>query len=112
MNTGVWIGGIATAALKRAARLGDGWMVEGDLQSSAPLIDRLHAYLREAGRDPASFPIEGPGQFDPANPEACWKEIEAWRRLGASHVRVRLPAAPHDPVAMLRRLRETSPLPA
>jgi probable F420-dependent oxidoreductase len=55
----VWIGAIADSALRRAARLGDGFF-----GSSGSTIDRFaeqvqvvrHA-LTEAGRDPGSYPI-------------------------------------------------------
>jgi probable F420-dependent oxidoreductase len=55
----VWFGAGAPPALRRAARLGDGWMGAGSSSSAAfaeqaPLLADA---LREAGRDPASFPV-------------------------------------------------------
>ena len=58
----VWMGGESEAVLRRAARLADGWIT---LQTFRPgpaaqqIIDRLHGLVREAGRDPATFGIEG-----------------------------------------------------
>jgi len=58
----VWMGGESEAVLRRAARLADGWIT---LQTFRPgpaaqqTIDRLHALVRAAGRDPAVFGIEG-----------------------------------------------------
>ena len=55
----MWFGAGAPPAIRRAARLGDGWMGAG---SSGPdaFAEQL-ALLREAleaeGRDPASFPV-------------------------------------------------------
>src|SRR6266853_5634813 len=58
----VWMGGESEAVLRRAARLADGWIT---LQTFRPgpaaqqIIDRLHGLVRDAGRDPAAFGIEG-----------------------------------------------------
>ncbi len=54
----VWVGGISDAALRRAARLGDGWLT--DLQSSADIIEsieRIHNYRREQKRDHLPFDV-------------------------------------------------------
>ncbi len=55
----VWFGGRAEAALRRAARLGDGWMGAGsssiaDFGGHAAIVRQA---LEEAGRDPAAFTI-------------------------------------------------------
>jgi probable F420-dependent oxidoreductase len=55
----VWFGAGAPPALRRAARLGDGWMGSGSstvaaFTEQAPI---LLAALRDEGRDPSSFPI-------------------------------------------------------
>jgi alkanesulfonate monooxygenase SsuD/methylene tetrahydromethanopterin reductase-like flavin-dependent oxidoreductase (luciferase family) len=93
----IWFGGgnshVATtheAAMKRAARLGDGWipLFRPDDPESAAAVERMGGYLREAGRDPATFGIEG---FVHAggNPERWCARLEAWRTLGATHVTLR-----------------------
>lgn len=57
-NPPVWLGGFAEDAIRRAVRLGDGYIAGGRgpeyLRSAMPLVRRMAA---EAGRDPASFPI-------------------------------------------------------
>lgn len=46
-----FIGGASEAALRRAARVGDGWMPMGsDPEQLAPQIAKLRAFEREAGR--------------------------------------------------------------
>ena len=52
------VGGHSEPALKRAARLGDGWMhAGGDPDEMAAQIDRLHELRREHGRDGEPFEI-------------------------------------------------------
>jgi probable F420-dependent oxidoreductase len=84
----IWIGGSADAVLMRAARFGDGWMPAtlppGKLQE---MLDTLHRYLGEAGRDPADFGIDA-RMVLAAFPEDTWSdEFERWKKLGASHFR-------------------------
>ncbi|MAY35990.1 MAG: LLM class F420-dependent oxidoreductase [Spongiibacteraceae bacterium] len=54
----IWVGGISDAAMKRAARLGDGWVT--DLQTSDEIIaciDKVRAYRKEYGRDHLPFSV-------------------------------------------------------
>ncbi|MBI1737494.1 MAG: LLM class F420-dependent oxidoreductase [Candidatus Rokubacteria bacterium] len=60
----IWIGGHTDAALRRVARLGDGWHPIGNRPPALLLPDeyqakaaRLAALAREAGRDPASITL-------------------------------------------------------
>jgi probable F420-dependent oxidoreductase len=53
----VWIGGETEAALRRAARLGDGWISGRTLADAQALVPRLRALLREAGRAEAPFEV-------------------------------------------------------
>lgn len=58
----IWIGGHTDAALKRAARIGDGWVAAG------ATFDELHGYIRrldtlraEYGREKEPFEVQGMG---------------------------------------------------
>lgn len=52
------VGGHGPAALRRAARLGDGWMHGGGDPSDLPrLLEELRRGLGEAGRDPEGFEV-------------------------------------------------------
>ncbi|HYM16820.1 MAG TPA: LLM class F420-dependent oxidoreductase [Dehalococcoidia bacterium] len=85
----VWMGGMAEAAVKRAARIADGWFPQFQPgPQAADSIERLHGYLAAAGRSPADFGIEG--RISIFNtPEAQWPQaLDGWRGLGASHVSV------------------------
>jgi alkanesulfonate monooxygenase SsuD/methylene tetrahydromethanopterin reductase-like flavin-dependent oxidoreductase (luciferase family) len=54
----ILIGGHAEAALKRAARLGDGWMHGGGDPADLPgLLARLNELRREYGRDELPFEV-------------------------------------------------------
>lgn len=55
----VWIGGHAPGALRRAVRLGDGWMGAGASRSEDFFreIAQVRRYLAEAGRDEAGFTL-------------------------------------------------------
>src|SRR6266702_8015074 len=86
----VWMGGESEAVLRRAARLADGWIT---LQTFRPgpaaqqTIDRLHGLVREAGRDPAAFGIEGRVALANVPPEARAEEMAAWRAMrGITHL--------------------------
>ena len=53
----IWFGGHAEAALRRAARLGDGWMEAGarSTQTLKEEMQTLRKCLEEEGRDPNTF---------------------------------------------------------
>ena len=56
----VWMGGSAEDAIKRIARIADGWFAQHQPnENGRATFDRFRGYLKEAGRDPATFPIEG-----------------------------------------------------
>ncbi len=83
----IWFGGSADAVIKRAARIGDGWMpiMAPDAAGEAKL-GMLHEHLRAFGRDPATFGLEGWLRMYEAD-EALWGSyVEGWRRLGAQMV--------------------------
>src|SRR5215471_5246065 len=54
----VWLGGISDAALKRAARIGDGWMPIMPPEEAQPKLALLRAQLAACGRDRAKFGLE------------------------------------------------------
>jgi hypothetical protein len=73
------------AALRRIGRLADGWSPNfaPDAQGGM-LVDRVHQYAREAGRDPAKLPLEGRVRLGGQSPDAWLKQAEAWQALGAT----------------------------
>jgi probable F420-dependent oxidoreductase len=83
----VWFGGSDDRVLRRLAKLGDGWfpLLAPDEKCRA-MIDKIRDYAKEFGRDPGLIGIEGRISYGQGSPEAWLKEIEAWKRLGATHV--------------------------
>jgi probable F420-dependent oxidoreductase len=55
----IWLGGAAKPAVRRAARLGDGFFGAGSstTEAFAEQVTVLRQALTEQGRDPASFPV-------------------------------------------------------
>ena len=55
----VWMGSLSPRALRRTARLADGWMGAGyaPVEHFKKQIRLLRRYLEEQGRDPATFPL-------------------------------------------------------
>jgi probable F420-dependent oxidoreductase len=54
----IWSGGISDAALRRAARVSDGWLT--DLQPAAEIVDyiaKIRQYRTEFGREPNDFKV-------------------------------------------------------
>ncbi|WP_240732665.1 TIGR03619 family F420-dependent LLM class oxidoreductase [Halioglobus maricola] len=78
----IWIGGISDPAMKRAARLGDGWVT--DLQSSADIvasIEKIRQWRAEFGREHEPFEVM-------ATPNDAWT-ADGYRQLedaGVTHI--------------------------
>jgi probable F420-dependent oxidoreductase len=108
----IWMGGESERVRRRAARLADGWMPHFRPGPEAQaLIDHLHGWVREAGRDPGKFGIEG--RFTLAQvPRDQWaKELAGWRAMrGVTHVCVHTVGlglkTSADHVETLRRFRD------
>lgn len=71
----IWIGADAEPAVKRAARVADGWFpyLLPDDEGRARL-ERFRAYVREAGRDPDAIGLEG-------RVAAAKRGVDEWVRL-------------------------------
>jgi len=82
------MGGESEIVVRRAARLADGWMPHFRPGAEAQaVVDRLHGLVREAGRDPAAFGIEGRLTLSQIAPEQRAAELAAWRAMrGITHL--------------------------
>jgi probable F420-dependent oxidoreductase len=102
----VWIGASAEPAVQRATRIADGYLPLRPLEGGWPAtIEKVHGWLREAGRDPATFGIEGRLEAGRGTPDDWRQAVEMWRGFGASHLSVGTGGV-GGPDAHLRRLRE------
>ena len=107
----IWFGGSSDAVVKRAARIGDGWMPIMTPEEAAPKIAALREHLKAFGRDPTTFGLEGWLRVTEADPARWAAAVEGWRRLGAGQVMLypmqRMPKF-DDQIATLRRFKEVA----
>lgn len=82
----IWFGATDDRALRRLAKLGDGWFpLMAPDENCRATIEKIHAYARAVGRDPKSIGIEGRISHGQGSEETWRKELEAWKDLGATH---------------------------
>ena len=79
----LWIGADAEAAVKRAARIADGWFpyLQPDQEGRARL-ERFRGYVREAGRDPNTIGLEGRVAAAKRSPDQWARTAEGFRDMG------------------------------
>jgi alkanesulfonate monooxygenase SsuD/methylene tetrahydromethanopterin reductase-like flavin-dependent oxidoreductase (luciferase family) len=76
------VGGESAAALRRAARAGDGWIGMGHtLETAAAPIARLRDLRREYGRDDLPFEICLGGPVESPDDVQRWEELGVTRLL-------------------------------
>jgi probable F420-dependent oxidoreductase len=108
----VWMGGESDVVQQRTARIADGWMphlTPGPKGQAA--VDRILTLVREAGRDPARFGIEGRMTLARLPRDQWQKELEGWRSMrGITHLSINTMGLglekPDQHVAILREVRE------
>ena len=104
----VWMGGAAEAAIRRIARVADGWIPfirPGD--DAAKRIEGFRAAVREAGRDPSRVGIQAGINIEGGGPEEWRQQLREWQALGVTHSTVgALRGDVGDQIARLRALRE------
>ena len=77
----ILVGGESKAALRRAARLGDGWIGMGhSLESGASQVAALRALLVEYGRETEPF------QFVLGGPVASVDDVRRWEDVGVTRM--------------------------
>ncbi|MFO7590379.1 MAG: TIGR03619 family F420-dependent LLM class oxidoreductase [Acidimicrobiia bacterium] len=80
----VLVGGESGAALRRAARAGDGWIgMNHDFDSGAAQITKLRDLLSAEGRDPDDFQYCLGGPVESADDVARWSDIGVTRLVFA-----------------------------
>jgi probable F420-dependent oxidoreductase len=102
----IWIGASAEAAVKRAARIADGFLplrpLSGGWQAT---MDKVWGWLEEFGRSRSDFGVEGRLDAGSGTPDEWRATYEMWRGFGASHLSIST-AGLGTLAAHLDRLRE------
>jgi alkanesulfonate monooxygenase SsuD/methylene tetrahydromethanopterin reductase-like flavin-dependent oxidoreductase (luciferase family) len=78
------VGGESIAALRRAARLGDGWIgMNHTFESAQQQVQRLRALLQEHDRDPDHFDYIIGGPITSRDDVARWEDVGITRMIVA-----------------------------
>jgi len=112
-NIPIWVGGHSDAAIRRAARLGDGWFPQSPpsdrMRESVALLRR---YTADAGRPQDAVGIEARLTVAQVPDESGWvAHVQGWRDLGADYLGVNTMGAglatPAEHIEALRRVMQT-----
>jgi probable F420-dependent oxidoreductase len=106
----VWIGGATEAAVRRAARIGDGWLPNRPFgRGWDETFERLHEWLEEEGRPFESFGIQARIDVSKGTPDDWAAAAEEWRARGATHIAVKTIRGGHlGAAAQIARISEAA----
>jgi probable F420-dependent oxidoreductase len=83
----IWIGASAEPAIRRATRIGDGFMPLGRMGRGAERQVKIYLDERvKLGRDSAPLQLEGWIDLDNRGPDAWKSQADTWTELGATHI--------------------------
>src|SRR3954465_9224095 len=107
----VWVGGSAPAAVRRAARLADGWLPQGTPLDQMPPLVELYRSERAEMNEPSDagdigaiteWLYVGTPSWDLArpavtgSPEQVADALRQWGKVGVNHLQVRFPSRNAD----------------
>jgi probable F420-dependent oxidoreductase len=85
----IWIGGSAEPAIRRAARIADGFFPQRPLDGDWPkTMELFRGWVEEAGRDPDAVGIEWRIDVSSGTPDEWRAEAEERKALGATHLSI------------------------
>ena len=84
----IWFGGFTSVAMRRAARVGDGFVFGTTARRMVPMLETLRGFVDAEGRDGSSFPGEATICFSDS-PDDWQADLEAWRKAGGTHLGLR-----------------------
>jgi probable F420-dependent oxidoreductase len=107
----IWFGGQSEPAIRRMARLGDGWMpLYASAEEARPGLALLDQCLVQAGRDRAGFGLEARLRYGKGDVEEWRSKIAGWRAAGATHLSLITTdcglAGSHEHIEAIRRFAE------
>jgi len=103
----VWIGGHAQVALRRAAAIADGLMLEHSVSEAPQVMSLVREMLVANDRDPAVFGFAARLQLEPSDVAGTLEKARAWARTGVSHLSIgTMDCGITKPLDHLRLLRE------
>jgi probable F420-dependent oxidoreductase len=83
----LWIGGSAEPALRRAARLADGFFPQRPLEGGWDgTIELMRGWVEEAGRDWSAFGLDPRLHLSEGGPDDWRRRADEWRARGATHL--------------------------
>ena len=83
----IWMGGFADIALRRAARLADGFIFADGIADSVAQMPLLREYLKAESRDASSFGLHCNMLFA-KDPAAVVERARQWQDVGGTHASV------------------------
>lgn len=85
----IWWGGFSPVAFERGARLGDGFIFGGNLETGIKALEQTRGFMRDAGRDPAGFGAELMLMSRSlGNAGAIASDLSAWKQAGGTHASI------------------------
>lgn len=83
----IWMGGFADPALRRIARIADGWIAQAPpREQTREMIGRFRSHVREAGRDPAAVGLETRISASMGTPDSWAQGVSFFTELGANYI--------------------------
>jgi probable F420-dependent oxidoreductase len=106
----IWIGGSAEQAIRRAARIADGFFPQRPLDGDWPAtMERFRGWVEEAGRDANEIGIEWRIDASAGTQDDWRAQAEERKALGATHLSIQTMRGGLDgPDAHIARIREAA----
>ncbi|HEX7432706.1 MAG TPA: LLM class F420-dependent oxidoreductase [Anaerolineaceae bacterium] len=83
----IWFGGSAEPALRRIARLADGWInLSRSAAEARPALAQLDRFIEEAGRSRREIGLESRLSYGAGDPKAWEIAMGDWQAEGATHL--------------------------
>jgi probable F420-dependent oxidoreductase len=106
----IWIGASAEPAIRRAARLADGFFPQRPLDGGwEATIEQFRNWVEDAGRNPGEIGIEWRIDVSAGTPDDWRAEAEERKALGATHISLTtMRGGLEGPDGHVRRIREAA----